>query len=260
MPNALIHAPIVPAAASYVLRVQTFGGAATDLTINLTAGRYYWPIGDGQADASTNGGVGDLLAILQTALAAHLASTTVALSAGLRVTITAGSGTLRILWAHANTTLPAAWFGFADADTAYFASTTGDYYPQHLWRPNKPVAYPDTRDQRVLIGGISRSLSGRVRVSNFGEPPRQRSLRFEKLLQAVVLDEYAEATALYSTWEQTWHDGIGLGRPFRLYDDEGSRGTSDFTLYTVNNLANPLDRDEGTRLRWRVDLQVVRYA
>jgi hypothetical protein len=259
MPNALIAHPIVFSAASYVLRV-TIGTVTENLTFSATPGRYYWLTGDNQADASTNGGVGDLLRNLQTCIASHsdVGTITVSLTSGFRVqVVTSSIATINILWGDAATTLDATIFGWAQTDTAGTGATlTAPNLGRGLWRAGKPISEPDTRRRRVHLGGISESLSGLHRVSNFGVSVRQRELAFRLLQRSVALDEYATTTEPYGTWEQAW-ESMRLGRPARIYADETSRTSTSYSLVRTRSVSDPLARDPSTPLRWGVDLQVA---
>lgn len=261
MANALIAHPIVFSASSYVLRA-TIASITTDLTFSVSPGRYYWTVGDGQADADTSGGVGDLLEVLRACIATHSQAGTVTCTlVGHRVRITSSAlGTITLLWAHANTTLDGRIFGWTSSSTSASTSPiTAPNLPQGLWLPNKPVSEPDSRDRRVTLGGMAETLSGAYRVSSFGTAQRERTLSFRLLQRAVALDEYAAASAPYGTWEQAWAS-ISLGRPFRLYADDGTLTSSAHTLYRTRRLADPLDRDPSTSLRWAVDLEVARHV
>jgi len=259
MPNALIAHPIVFTSASYVLRV-TIGSVTENLTFSVTPGRYYWLTGDNQADASTSGGVGDLLRNLQACIASHsdVGTITVSLTSGFRVqVVTSSIATINILWGNAATTLDATIFGFAQTDTAGVGATlTAPNLGRGLWRAGKPISEPDSRRRRVHLGGISESLSGLHRVSNFGTSVRQRELAFRLLQRSVALDEYATSTEPYGTWEQAW-ESMRLGRPARIYADETSRTSTSYSLVRTRSVADPLARDPSTPLRWGVDLQVA---
>lgn len=258
MPSALLAHPIVFAAGSYVLRV-TFNFVTQNRTLTVTPGRYYWTTGDGQADGATSGGVGDLLALLQATINSHTESPNCTVSlVDHRVVIAVPAGLINVLWVHANTTLDRSIFGFT-ATTGLVGSATGAHLPRGLWRPRHPVSEPDTRDRRVSNGGISETLSGRYRVSDFGASVRERSLAFRLLNRAVALDEYAAAPEPFGTFEQAW-ESMRLGRPFRLYPDETQLGSSAYTLYRTRSLADPLSRDSQYSVRWAADLKVARHA
>ena len=259
MPNALIAHPIVFSASSYVLRV-TIGVNTENLTFSVTPGRYYWLTGAPQVDASTHGGVGDLLRNLQTCIASpsDVGTITVSLTSGFRVqVVTSSIATINILWGNAATTLDATIFGWPQTDTAGTGATlTAPNLGRGLWRAGKPISEPDSRRRRVHLGGISESLSGLHRVSNFGTSVRQRELAFRLLQRSVALDEYATSTEPYGTWEQAW-ESMRLGRPARIYADETSRTSTSYSLVRTRSVSDPLARDPSTPLRWGVDLQVA---
>lgn len=260
--NALIAWPVVFSASSYVLRVA-IDGVAQDRTFSVTPNRFYWVTTDGQADASTLGGVGDLMAILRTCIQSHTASPTVTCTLDanwrMRVTLTGGGSTIQLLWAHANTTLDTAVnganpFGYS-GDTSAASAVVSASMPMGLWRPGYPI-WNDGRPQRPMIGGVGRSLAGRSRVSDFGTASRERPIYFGRLRQAQVLEEYAASTALWGTLEHAWHNALGLGQPFRLYEDESTlaSGSSAYTLWRIASKLRPYERlgnDPPESLYWR---------
>jgi hypothetical protein len=171
--------------------------------------------------------------------------------------VTSSIATINILWGNAATTLDATIFGWAQTDTAGTGATlTAPNLGRGLWRAGKPISEPDTRRRRVHLGGISESLSGLHRVSNFGTSVRQRELAFRLLQRSVALDEYATTTEPYGTWEQAW-ESMRLGRPARIYADETSRTSTSYSLVRTRSVSDPLARDPSTPLRWGVDLQVA---
>lgn len=243
MPDAMIATPVVFGAASYGLRVSISGVAAT-CTFTVTAGRFYWMVGDAQADAATLGGVGDLLERLRACIASHPSAptVTVTLDANFNVRVSVASGTIQILWTHGASTLDEAIFGFANADTAVAAAVTGTLIPQGLWRPGRPI-WEDGRPQRPMVGGVARSVAGRTRVSYFGTMDRERSIYFGRLLQSVVLTEFLSVTNPTGSLEYHWLNSIGRGRPFRLYEDETSRTSSSYTLWRTTETSRPFRRN-----------------
>lgn len=251
MPNAAIAWPVVFGASSYVLRVL-YNGVTENLTFSCTAGRFYWPVGDGQADSATLGGVGDLLARLEACIETHSGApaVTVTLDSNYRLRVAVAANTIQLLWSHASTTLDTAGiggtnpFGF-NGDTSLASAVVGASMPQGLWRAQRPI-WSDGRPQRPMIGGAARTMTGLVRVSDFGTMARERGIYFGRLPQTVVLNEYAPSSALWGTLEYAWHNAIGIGRPFRLYEDDATTslatGTSAYTLWRTTSKARPYER------------------
>lgn len=261
MANALIAHPIVFSASSYVLRT-TINAVTEDLTFSVTAGRYYWTTGDGQADGSGSGGVGDLLDRLRACIATHSEAGTVTCTlVNRRVRLTSTSlGGITLRWADSQTTLNPTIFGWTAINASVLTSPiTAPNLPRGLWYAGKPVSEPDSRDRTVTLGGITEALSGAYRVSDFGVSADQRTLSFRLLQRAVALDEYATSTEPYGTWQQLW-GSARKGRPLRFYSDDAATSSTDYALYRLQSLADPLVRDPSTILRWAVDLAVARYV
>lgn len=248
--NAALAWPVVFSASSYVLRVL-YNGVTQDLTLNVTPNRFYWMVGDGQVDAATLGGQGDLLRVLELLIETHSGApaVTVTLDANFRLRVAVAANTIQLLWSHANTTLDTAGLGGANpfgynGDTSLAAAVVSASMPQGLWRPQRPI-WNDGRPQRPMIGGVGRSLAGGVRVSDFGQAARERSAFFGRLRQEQVLSEYAPSTALWGAFEFAWLNAWGLGRPWRLYEDEGqlATGSSAYTLWRTVSKARPYQRN-----------------
>ncbi|MBK6683991.1 MAG: hypothetical protein IPG45_05915 [Deltaproteobacteria bacterium] len=236
-------------ASSYVLRVL-YNGVTENLTFSVTPNRFYWAVGDGQADAATLGGQGDLLRVLELCIETHSGapSVTVTLDSNYRLRVAVAANTIQLLWSHASTTLDTAGIGGVNpfgysGDTSLAAAVVSASMPAGLWRAQRPI-WNDGRPQRPMIGGAARTMTGLVRVSDFGTMARERGIYFGRLPQTVVLNEYAPSTALYGTLEYAWHNAIGIGRPFRLYEDEGqlATGTSAYTLWRTTSKARPYQR------------------
>lgn len=258
---ALIAWPVIFAAGSYNLRVSISGVQAT-CAFTVTAGRYYWVVGDAQADADGGvGGVGDLLDRLRACIASHPSAptVTVALDANFRVRVSVASGTVQILWASGTTTLQGAPFGFSQLDTGAALAITGDLGPHGLWRPLVDLWNGD-RPTRPIVGGVARALSGRVRVSRFGTMPRERTIPFDLLLRSVVLDEYIDVANPTGALEYAWNNSLSLGRPFRLYADETSRTLTSYRLMKVIDLTRPWERSSQYAVRWAATLQAAELS
>jgi len=261
--------PLRFAATSYVLRV-TANAVTEDLTFpstgSLTTTRNHYMSGDNQADASTDGGQGDLFVMLENTLNSH--SQTV----GFIIADTTGDGSnqvkitcdvdFTILWTHANTTLDAvgAYWGFDvtgdDASTAQAFTVTNQ--TQGIWFPNQTRS-EDSRDRQPYVGATARSISGLQRTSRLATPKKEREISYRLLDKGKALEEYEAATEPTGSFEKAWVDALSLGRRFRFYEDMTSRSASSYSVYRSRSMADPLDRDElGRRVRWRLDLEMVR--
>ena len=237
-----------------VLRVDVNGAGAEDVTLATSTDTDYFMSGDGQAD--------DLLEVLETAIESHSVGPTCAgtLTAAFKAqTAVTGLGVNhQLLWSHANTTADPLMFGYTAVDTSAAATLASSNEPQGLWRPGRKLSHPDERDRQVTLGGVSRSMSGAVRVSNFGSTKKERDLTVRRFLRKYAKDTYADATAPYNTFESAWFRSMSLGRAFRVYEDETDLSTSAYTTYRVRSLVDPLSIDPDTRIRWAVqNLEVV---
>lgn len=250
-------------ATSYVLRVD-IGGTVEDLpfpvTGTLTAGRNYWTVGDGQADASTLGGVGDLWDMLCDTIHEHSLAPTVtaALSDSGKGTLTTDANVL-IMWGHAHTTLSALPFGFEQADE-------GDYETDH---PAPDMAYgwhlpghaprDDSRWRQPIAGGTSASISGSSRTSTFGTPARERALLWEGISQTRALREYQPADEPRGSFEAAWVYALALGYELRYYEDSTARTSSDYDLARVSpeQADDPLERDAAFPVEWTYSLELL---
>jgi len=259
MSNAVIAWAVRPPVDSPKIRV-TVGATTTDVAVSAVSTSDYYTVGDGQSD--------DLLAKVQAAIQSHsgITTCTVVLTAGWRVQITTDASAV-IEWGAAETTLTPGLIGFAaetpgligfGAETPRPASTTvtGTLAPWGLWRPGRPVSYPDSRERRQFIGGHSVSMSGKVRVSDFGEIAARRSMSFPLLQPPVALAEFSP-DGPGQTFEYAWHESMRLGRPWRLYEDESDLTTDAYRTYRVAALGDPLDYDQQTPTRWAVSLEGI---
>jgi hypothetical protein len=274
-PNALILTPLLStdlvqsgdsAALQYVLRV-TSGASTANLNFpssgSLTSSRYYWTSGNSQADASTDGGVGDLVKMLQATLNTNTGGLTYTVTLDIandRITISATGGNFSILWPHASTTLNHATFGFANSNTASGSSVSGTLLPRGIWRPKVPYQR-DSRDWQPKVGGLAIALSGKMRGSNLTSPKKERDIGFGLMVESKVLDEYV-ASPDQVAFESHWLNSIQLGRALRLYDDEVDvTDSAEVRLYKARSFAKPVQRSGETPeliTRWDVDLSLVR--
>ena len=208
------------------------------------------------------GNVADALELLETCLETHsqIGVATVSL-VNHRVQVTHDSlGALNLLWADGATTLDGRWFGWTTANTGATSGTmTAPNQPQGWWLPGRPVSEPDSRNRAVTLGGYTETLSGRMRVSHFGSSRKVRTMTFRLLPRALALAEYAANSAPYGTFEELW-SSLSQGRPVRFYPSSTALGSSDYTLYHTRSLADPLDRDPSTILRWAATLELGAYT
>jgi hypothetical protein len=255
-------------ASTYALRVTINAVTETLTSASLTADRYYWLSGDAQADASTNGGVGDLAKILKTLLDTHSqvgAGTTVGVSATNRITISRANN-MAILWGNGATTLNAVPFGWTQGDTSSSTSIAAPNQTRGAWAP-QILPTVDSRDRRRITGGATVSLSGRQRFSRLVEAASTRDLSFELLLARYALSEFADATEPTGTLEDAWRYALTYGRPIRYYADASSRTSTSYGLYVLDG-----DRYDGAReslierdgrapqTRWAARLPLRAYA
>lgn len=252
-PEALIAWAYRFGATSYVLRVDVDSAGAEDLTFNaagsaLSTSTDYYMGGEGQAN--------DILYFLKYCIELHTGGieVDVYLNANHRVQIdvVTGATDFQIHWAHANTTLDPEIFGFGHEDTGDVATVTSDERPLGIWAPGLPVTLDDKpRDQ--IVGGVATSMSGKVRVSNFGTAEKDRFLSWTVLPKAVVRGEYAARPS--EAFQHAWTTSMALGRPFRLYVDDDTLAVTHKKTYRVSNLGDPMSRSGPFNLRWDVNIQ-----
>lgn len=262
MTNVALLAPVYMPAATYDLRV-TVNSVTETLTFTSPEG-YAWMSGDGQAQLSNAeyGDVADALELLETCLETHSEITVATVSlVNHRVQITHDSlGSMNLLWADGATTLDGTWFGWTSASTGAITGTvTAPNQPQGWWLPGRPVSEPDSRNRAVTVGGTTETISGIGRTSYFGSSRKTRSMTFRLLPRTLALAEYATSTAPYGTFEHLWASLV-QGRPVRFYPNASALTSSDYTLYRSRSLADPLDRDPSTILRWAATLELGTYV
>ena len=256
--NAAILYPVRFTALPLTVRV-TISTVTEDLTFGPpTIGRNYWVAGDAVADDST--GQGDLLKMLETCLETHTSS------GGVSVYIDDGvveilhiSGNLQIHWDNVGTTLDPTIFGWtAAAPSGNSTVVNAPNAPQGRWNPGRFIS-KDTRNQQTIVGSVSRSITGLVRTARLALPAKERELMFELLPKSKTLDEYAVSTAPYNTAETMWRDGLSLGRPVRLYENEANiaLGSAYFDVYKTTNLENPIRQRTSNLNYFDVSLSLV---
>lgn len=274
VPHPILLWPIQFASTTYDLEV-TSNGTKETLTFppsgSLTDGRNYWMSGDAQGDADGGeGGVGDLLAILEACLESHseAPSVTVSLDADLMVSISSDQS-FTIHWSDANTELDHKLFGMQDAALA--ASGAGPYTltagrrPFGYWRPRQPWAL-DSRNKRNVMTGVATSISGLVHRSRLVDRNRTRRLTWSALERARVLEEYGDDdenaagydTTQTDTFEYMWRGALTYNLPVRVYADDTDLSTA-YGLYLCDDLQEPWDRDQQYLVRWSCSLSLREY-
>jgi len=250
--------PIRFDSSSPVLAVQV--GAQTALiNLSVSVGRDYWITGDGRADDAA--GNADILTIIADAITAqHPAAPSVTPSlsfVGSRARVRfVCSPALSLEWGNASTTLEPAPFGFGSASTPQSTNLVAANQLPSLWSPDAPIGF-DTRDRRVILRGLRRTMTGRVVVTDFGNTASRRDVTFNLLHQSAALQEYADRPA--DAFELHWVNTISKGMRFRLYEEQGKIGNGlGFGTYTTDSLQDPLQRSpqDPARVRWDVSLQM----
>lgn len=232
--NSIIRYPIRFAGESWVLRV-TADSVTENLTFSTVLGTDYYMAEDGSGVA--------LLTMLHDCLETHSelsGDIVVELDEDFKVKIT-GVGTIDILWTHGSTTLDKAIFGFTGDTSISTDSETAPRMPRGIWRPGR-FASKDTRPRQPLVSSVATAISGVTRTAVLAVPKKPRDFSFEWLPKDVALDEYAETSAPYNTFERAWLDGIGYGRVFRLYENEGSSTYSNLKIATPDDPLVQRDR------------------
>lgn len=216
---------------------------------SLSVTKDYFPSGDD--DGST-----DLLQMLEACIEAHTQAPAVdiALTEDFFIQITS-SVAIELVWQDAATTLDGAPFGWT-ADSGSATTLTGDYIPHGIWRPQRPIAR-DSRLRQPIVGGVSKSVSGKTRVSRIAEPEKTRELSWIFLPKDRVLSEYATAvTGVTSTsFEYAWINSISKGYAFRYYADEASLTSP--VNYRIADLADPIARSEQFQIYWDIAISAT---
>lgn len=170
------------------------------------------------------------------------------------------SGTLnwRILWADAGTTIDPEILGWTAVDMPSLVSVaTSPNIAGQVWHPRRPTS-GDSLDRRRVVGGITRSITGPIRVSNFGQPRKERDITVEKFANTYALQEAALTDEPQNTFEEMWLEGAALGRPFRIWRPGELFSAS--VEYNARALREPLQRDPQYEVLWNVDLPMVRTS
>ena len=250
VPNVVWFRPVRFSSAAYTISATINSVTETLNFPTLTVGRDYWVTGDAQADAlETDSDIGkaDLARLLRTCLRTHThgAAVEVTLSTSTwKLTITAPTA-IQIRWSNVNTTIDETIFGWT-TDSAAATSITS---MQEVIGPivfGRPVTV-DSRDRQSIVGGISSSLSGKVRVSRLSLPKKERDFVVRFIEQANALREYE--TTLTSV-ERGWVDALSLGYPFRHYEQVSDIASTTYSVYRLRDLEYPLERNEQFRVWW----------
>lgn len=266
----IILYPVRFTATSYVLRV-TQNSVTEDLPFpasgSLTIDRNYWFSGEDDLDIDGGeGGIGDILRMLETTLAEHSVGGvwSVTFNANRQIQIANASYAFSILWSHANSTLPEHIFGAPNATSTSSGNAVTLGKPPHgHWIPGQP-AETDSRDQPRILTGVATSLGGETYRRRLVEGRKARTLAWNLLPQSRVLEESGDMATVANTdatqtdtLEYLWRGAITHGYPIRYYPD---RGETDYTLYSVQNIEEPWQRDAQYLLRWSCSLDLRRVT
>jgi len=257
--NACILYPVRFAATSYDIEVTVAATTETVTLSGLTVGRNYWLSADAQADASTDGGPGDLLELLKTAIESHSEAPTVTMSVSATnvVSITVSSATT-LKWSHANTTLDPTIFGWADLDVVDNSGVlTAPNQSQGAWCPARPFT-EDSRDRTPYTISSGTTMDGTRRVSRLAAGKDEREVSWTMFAKELALSEYETATEPFGAWQTAWDSAISKGWRFRVYDDATSRTSSSYGLYALRMGDDPLKRNKRYRVRWDLELNTAR--
>lgn len=255
VPEGMIAWAVRFGATSYVLNVDGDAAGASDETFNedgsnLDTTANYYMIGAGAGK--------DILRLLKNCIEGH--SSGILVDAYLNdsgfVQIDLVSGTsFAINWEAATTTLDPTLFGFGYSDTGAVTSVTASSLPKGIWRPTFPISVDDKeRDQ--IVGGVSMSISGKVRVSNFGTAEKDRRLMWEMLPKEAVIQDYAVIPQ--ASFQYAWLNSIALGYPFRYYPNDTVQSSVARKTYRIASLEDPMVRSAALHTLWDVDLRCRR--
>jgi hypothetical protein len=257
--------PIRFDASSYGVRV-TIDLTPETLTLNVSTERNYFVSGDGQADAATDGGLGDLVQMLEDLLDSHSAASgagsfTVSVTDDGQLSIQnnmAGSAqNWSIDWTNAASTLDHTIFGFLEANYSHTAGLIeAPKKTKGVWYPDRTRAI-DSRDRQPTVGAVAETISGLSRASRLVAPKKTREIGWRLVPQAKALDEYADSTEPYGSFESAWVNALSYGYSFRVYDDASKRSAVGYELYRMRSLSDPMQRS-AEPVRFEIDLSLVR--
>ena len=209
--------PVVIGSSSKTLRYTDGSGTADQ---DMAEGTFWWR-GDGSAD--------DLTTRLDTLLTAAAVATgsgqtyTVALGDDGLLTITeGGAASFTLEWAHANTTLNPATFGFDAANQTSVAGVmVSDFQVGSAWFPEQ-VYVDETEDFPAYRANITGLMNGRVRTQLWGSLTK-RSILLDVLPPEKIFT--AEETVGQEAF-QRWYAQIAQGTRFEFCPDfPNTRGT-----------------------------------
>jgi hypothetical protein len=201
----------------------------------LTLNRYYYVSGDGLADAATLGGQGDLIAMLQAALAAHSQAPVPVLTQDGAGFVSFGAGTaITIEGAHVDTTVDLTIWGLDNLGDHILGpgSTPAPYKHRRGWYPGQYQA-GDSRERGRIVGGVARPVQGQPRAVALPLGPRERQLSWEVLDPHLIRTDDAAANAPWSAFETTWEEAVIPGYPLRFYQETATRTGSSFNTYSL---------------------------
>jgi hypothetical protein len=208
----------------------TVGSTTEVLPLALTLGTTYFPADDASPEC--------LIEATAAALAAHSLITTVTfgIAADGRVTLGANVAFL-INWTLPANTFPSWALGFDGVGLAVPSTSFISGNPSALyWRPGE--SQWDTKNRPDHIRAFTKSVSGRIFVTDFGEARATRELRWS-LLQPAQVFNYLDRLNRFA---------LSRGRLLRFYEGAALRG-----LYVAERLPR-IDRSSGYPYRFDVRL------
>lgn len=230
------------------------------IPLPLTLGRDYWVSADAAADADPDGegGSGDLVALLATALVAEVATIDAVepswtTDGRLRLTATLSGAAVQwgILTVHEDD--EPAWtmarlLGLPIIpDAAPQAISAGGVLTMpvmsdRLFWPGRPF-HRDSRDRDEFVGSVSHTTDGFAWPAVQTAPVVRREVGWDYLRLQHVLEEYADELGPFNTAETIRREGLRWGRRVRLYDDIGDLGTADaYSVYRPREPLQPIVR------------------
>ena len=125
-----------------------------------------------------------------------------------------------------------------------------------VWYPDRTRAI-DSRDRQPTVGAVAETISGLSRASRLVAPKKTREVGWRLVPQAKALDEYADSTEPYGSFESAWVNSLSYGHSFRVYDDANNRTAAGYELYRMRSLSDPMQRSPEP-VRFEIDLSLVR--
>lgn len=250
-------------------------GEQEDLTFPATGGleleRFYWvdgsgnPDGQGQLaeDGDLEGGVGDLLRLLEECLASHGEGPEVSVTQDGDGIITITSDLpIQLLWEDNATTVIPEWFGFDRRRWPYAAGSTeidspfrhaGAWFPGHFQAED---SLPTAQE----IGGVARSSGGIPETVVFPLGLREQTIRWEELDGNRIRQHWADEEWVLANLEAFW-SWVRDGRPVRFYQDTTRRLGTSYALYRrgMSSDAKPWRVVDEEQTTWDVELNLIRF-